>query len=154
MVVKFVSLNIWNGGVLMEELLQFLEKQDADIISLQEVYDGTDQRLPLRYRSLETLLNRLPHSHYSFAADYLERHPSGAVARRGNAILSKFPIRKRDALFFSKSYSEKKTPILGDERLFLVTLPHSLFNSIVAEVVRWNDVIRNVSLKPSLLRVG
>lgn len=90
----------------MEEVLNFLEDQDADIVLLQEVYDGTDQRLPVRYRSLETLLNRLLYSHHSFAADYLEKHPSGAVARRGNAILSRFPIRKKDALFFSNSYSE------------------------------------------------
>lgn len=90
----------------MEELLHFLEFQAADIILLQEVYDGTDQRLPRRYRSLETFLNQLSYPHHTFVADYLETHHSGALARRGNAILSKFPIRKSDALFFDKPYSE------------------------------------------------
>ena len=34
-----------------------------------------------------------------------------------------------------------------DEALSLVTLPHPLFNSIVAEVVRWNDTIRNAGVQ-------
>jgi len=36
----------------------------------------------------------------------------------------------------------------------MVTLPHPLFNSIVAEVVRWNDVIRNVSVPSNQLRAS
>lgn len=36
----------------------------------------------------------------------------------------------------------------------MVTLPYSLFNSIVAEVVRWNDVIRNISVQPNQLQVN
>jgi hypothetical protein len=34
----------------------------------------------------------------------------------------------------------------------MVTLPHSIFNPIVAEVVRWNDVIRNISIQPNQLQ--
>jgi len=33
----------------------------------------------------------------------------------------------------------------------MVTLPPSLFNPIVVEVVRWNDVIRNISMQPNQL---
>jgi hypothetical protein len=36
----------------------------------------------------------------------------------------------------------------------LVTLPHPLFNSIVAEVVRWNDIIRNVSVQSNQLHAN
>lgn len=36
----------------------------------------------------------------------------------------------------------------------MVNLQPPLFNSIVAEIVRWNDVIRNVSVQPSLLQVS
>jgi hypothetical protein len=38
--------------------------------------------------------------------------------------------------------------------LGMVNLPHPLFNSIVAEVVRWNDVIRNLSMQPNPLEPG
>lgn len=39
------------------------------------------------------------------------------------------------------------------EKSLMVTLPPSLFNSIVAEVVRWNDVISNLGTHPNPLRL-
>lgn len=36
----------------------------------------------------------------------------------------------------------------------MVTLPHPIYNSLVAEVVRWNDVIISVNLKAKQLQVG
>ncbi len=36
----------------------------------------------------------------------------------------------------------------------MVTLPHPLYNSIVAEVVRWNDVISNATVESSLLELN
>ena len=36
----------------------------------------------------------------------------------------------------------------------MVTLPQPLFNSIVAEVVRWNDVIRNITVRHNPLQVN
>lgn len=106
MAIKFVSLNMWDGGVLMEELLHFLKQEDADIIALQEVYNGTAPHLPARHRSLQTLLAHLPHTHHRFVADYLEKDSRGARYQRGNAILSKFPITKDGAVFYDKPYSE------------------------------------------------
>jgi hypothetical protein len=39
-----------------------------------------------------------------------------------------------------------------DVLITMVTLPHPLFNLIVAEVVRWNDVICNISIHPNQLQ--
>lgn len=44
--------------------------------------------------------------------------------------------------------------LLKGENSLMVTLPHPLFNSIVAEIVRWNDVIRNVSVQTTPLQAG
>lgn len=38
----------------------------------------------------------------------------------------------------------------GDRYFSLVTLPYLIFNCIVAEIVRWNDTIRNVGIRLSL----
>ena len=46
--------------------------------------------------------------------------------------------------------SENKTLVLICSSI-LVTLPYPIFNSIVAEVVRWNDTIRNVGVQLSPL---
>ena len=91
--------------MLMPRLLQFLQKHDADIVMLQEVYDGTASHLPERFRSLQAL-RQLPYAHRSFFADFLENNREGEKYRRGNAILSKFPIVKEEAIFFNHQYRE------------------------------------------------
>ena len=50
-------------------------------------------------------------------------------------------------MYSIKIGKQKKLP--ASENLFMVTLPHPIFNSIVAEIVRWNDTIRNVSVQLS-----
>lgn len=94
MLVKFVPLNMWHGGLLLDRLLQFLEEQNADVVMLQEVYNGADTDLPPQYRSLQVLNERLQYLYYDFVADYLELDRTGGRAQRGNAILSRLPIAK------------------------------------------------------------
>jgi hypothetical protein len=50
----------------------------------------------------------------------------------------------------SATILQRKNATQGDV-LSLVTLPYPIFNSIVAEITRWNDVIRNFSVEPHLL---
>lgn len=45
--------------------------------------------------------------------------------------------------------NRKDLPIT--DKSLLVTLPYPIFNSIVAEIVRWNDTIRNVGVNSTLL---
>jgi hypothetical protein len=40
----------------------------------------------------------------------------------------------------------KKTPAGVFYLIELVNLPHPIYNSVVAEVMRWNDVIRNIGV--------
>jgi hypothetical protein len=68
-----------------------------------------------------------------------------------NFYTNKFGTPKMSALYTLANI--KKDPSMMDESL-LVTLPPSLFNSIVAEVVRWNDVISNLSIHPNPLQAG
>ena len=51
-------------------------------------------------------------------------------------------------------YSANKKDLSKPEKPLMVTLPHPLFNSIVAEIVRWNDVIRNVSVQANPLQAS
>ena len=34
MKIKFISLNVWIGGVLFDNIVDFLKKEDADIVVL------------------------------------------------------------------------------------------------------------------------
>jgi endonuclease/exonuclease/phosphatase family metal-dependent hydrolase len=103
--ITFISLNTWNGGVLFDDLVNFLRQQDADIVALQEVYNGIHPTLPTRYRTLQQLEKQLDYPYSDFVADYLETDCDTENCERGNAILSKFPILERRAIFFDKPYN-------------------------------------------------
>ena len=42
MKIKVLTLNVWHGGRLWDEMIEFLVKEDADLLLLQEVYNDTD----------------------------------------------------------------------------------------------------------------
>jgi endonuclease/exonuclease/phosphatase family metal-dependent hydrolase len=93
MKIKIISLNLWQGGKLFPEIVEFLQHQQADIIALQEVYDGRDSGLADNYRSMERLTEHLRYPYSNFAQGYTESLPQGKVPH-GNAVLTKFPIAK------------------------------------------------------------
>lgn len=97
MVVKCISLNLWWGGYLMPAVLDFLRSEDADIVALQEVYDGKSPDLDERYRTLDAL-GQLQYPYYDFAQAFIQDDPVGKIPS-GNAILSKLPLISRDVRF-------------------------------------------------------
>jgi len=106
MKLKIVCLNLWQGGNLFDGILDFLSKEDADILLLQEVYNGTDPKLPENYRSIDVLRSKLNYAYYDFAAAMLDIVPEGKVLG-GNAIFSKFPITAQCAIFFDEPFRER-----------------------------------------------
>lgn len=99
MKVKFISLNILHGGELFDEMLAFLKKEDADILALQEVYDGKGTKLEKRFRSFDVLTEELSFSSQAFSPAFLHKTKEVKVAQ-GNAVFSKFPIVSSDTLFY------------------------------------------------------
>jgi hypothetical protein len=74
-----------------------------------------------------------------------------SFARRRSSLEKRILVTdERERLAFK---TENKTLILICNSA-LVTLPYPLFNSIVAEVVRWNDVIGNLSIQPKPLQAN
>lgn len=73
MTFKFISLNLWIGGILLDDIIAFLKAQDADIVALQEVLKTDDQKLPAHYRSLESLNAELNYPYQDFAPAILDK---------------------------------------------------------------------------------
>ncbi len=114
MQVKFISLNLYEGGLLFDNISTFLEEENPDIIALQEVNNGSDPRLPKNLRSMQVLSELLPDYSQFFAPEILVRYPEGKIDI-GNAIFSKFPITKEETVFLNVPYGEYDTvPIGGD----------------------------------------
>ncbi len=97
--VKFISLNILRGGELFDEILQFLKNEDADILALQEVYDGKNEHLERRFRSFDILSRELNYHSQAFSPAFLHATKEATVPQ-GNAVFSKFPITSIDTIFY------------------------------------------------------
>jgi endonuclease/exonuclease/phosphatase family metal-dependent hydrolase len=105
MKVKVISLNLWWGGNLFPAILDFLKAEDADIIMLQEVYNGNAPELEDRYRSMEVLHDNLAYPYSDYAQAFVHDDPAGMIPQ-GNAILSKFAITGKAAHFLAEPTQE------------------------------------------------
>lgn len=104
----------------MSEILAFLRREDADLVLLQEVYDGHTPAWERKFRSMDVLREELGYPHEHFAPAFLERTEFGKV-EQGNAILSKFPIVESQVHFFDQPYGERE-----DKPEFYETTPRNL----------------------------
>lgn len=102
MKLKVVCLNVWIGGVLHDDIIEFLRAQDADIIALQEVLQSDDKKLPIQFRTLDSL-EQLGYPYRHFAPASLDRFPWGDIPC-GNTVLSKLPITGHNVTFFDKTF--------------------------------------------------
>ena len=120
MKIKFVCINLWQGGNLMDEILEFLKREDADVVLMQEVYDGHDPSWERKFRSMDLLRKELGYQHENFAPAFLERTNFGKV-EQGNAILSKYPILESQVYFYDQPYGERE-----DKPEYFETTPRNL----------------------------
>ena len=99
---KLVSLNLWLGGKLLPNILDFLRQEKPDILILQEAYSGTDLALAERFRSLPLIQEALslPFIFFSPAGFF-----PGAGVEFGNAILSRFPFQETETIFFDQPFA-------------------------------------------------
>jgi endonuclease/exonuclease/phosphatase family metal-dependent hydrolase len=175
MTIKIVSLNLWLGGILFDGVVEFLKSQDADVVVLQEVYNGEDPSLDRQFRSMQILQEQLGYAASDFVADFRDIERAEGKAQRGNAILSKFPITQRDAVFFDKPYSEEYRDVPGNYHNCPRDLQHVVLDTTAGEVNIFNiqgvldldggnysqqrknmaeQVIKAVSGKPNVILAG
>lgn len=91
----------------MDEILPFLKREDADVVLMQEVYDGHEPSWERKFRTMDVLRAELGYPHEHFAPAFLERTDFGKV-EQGNAILSKWPILESQVHFFDQPYGERE----------------------------------------------
>lgn len=109
---KFLTLNIWHGGLLMDHLLPFLQNEQADIMCLQEVNDAGAKGSPAHFRSVETLKRYFPGYYFAFDSGMKVIYKEGA-AEHGLLTISRFPIKSHQLIYFTGSYTEIPNPLPG-----------------------------------------
>lgn len=105
MKLKVISLNVWQGGNLFDEIVEFLLHENPDILLLQEVYNSKDAGLARNLRCFDVLAGVLNMPHRHFAPALVDNRAEGNIVQ-GNAIFSKFPITGSNVTFYDHPYRE------------------------------------------------
>lgn len=130
--LKVICLNLWMGGLLFDEILEFLKNEDPDLILLQEVYNGHNTSLKRNFRSFSVLEEKLgfKYSHFApafleivdnSAENYIENFAAGSLIsgevsmvdapkqkiEQGNAIFSKFPLESQETRFYDVPFGSR-----------------------------------------------
>ncbi len=103
MLIKFLTLNLLDGGIFFDNITLFLKKEAPDIAVFQEVYNGQDPSLEPRLRTIARLQETLPDYQYHFAPTATEIL-DGKKVPFGNAIFSRFPITGSNIIFYDIPY--------------------------------------------------
>jgi endonuclease/exonuclease/phosphatase family metal-dependent hydrolase len=137
MTFKFISLNLWWGGNLFPQIIDFLRAEDADIVALQEVHDGGPEASKDRYRSMRVLKTELGYPHQEFALSHMLTLPDG-VFPSGNAVLSKFPIDATSITYLFDSAQDEYLDLPEQWPVFPRILQHAALDTPAGEVNVFN----------------
>lgn len=114
--LKFLTINIWFGGKIWDNLVSFISDERPDILAIQEVYNGQDPSLEKRFRTMNEFENLfgsfLPYN--AFGATLLDK---GVNATWGNAVFSRFPIINYRTVLFDLPFVEYDFSTDTDPRL-------------------------------------
>lgn len=106
--MKLVQLNIWQGR-LLGQILAFLEKEQPDLLCLQEVYSSDlDSVILSFFRSYEAIQATLP-NHQGFFSPVYDIAVLGKQVRFGTAIFSRYPMSDQETVLISGELQSYKT---------------------------------------------
>lgn len=105
MQIKVLSLNVWMGGFIWPEVLNFVRDQAADIIVLQEVYAGINPGFEPRFQSQQLFEAAFPGYDSDFFALIGDQRAVEGLVDNGNQVLSRWPILEKNSVFFDMPYA-------------------------------------------------
>jgi len=103
MPIKFVTLNIWWGGELFDNAIEFLKRENPDILSIQEAITGVGTEVPKKFKTINQIRSEFSYKYYSFAPAFNKQTKYGVI-EVGNVIFSRFPIVFSQTVFFDIPY--------------------------------------------------
>lgn len=124
---KFVTLNLWRGGVLFNQIIKFIKKENPDILALQEVYDGKDKKLDKQYQTIEIFKKQLSYKYFFFSPAFLDHRKIGTL-EQGNAIFSRYPIISTNAIFYDVPYGDFNE----ESSLDFSTVPRNFQHAVIS----------------------
>lgn len=114
MKIKIISLNLWRGGVLMDNVISFIKKENPDILLLQEVQNGLKDNLPDNFKTVDMFKKNLSYPYCYYSPMFLEETEYGNIDN-GNAIYSKFPFLSTKTVFLDFYYRKRISGTNSDQ---------------------------------------
>ncbi len=102
--MKLVQLNVWWGGKLTKDILNFLKDEDADILCLQEAV-SLNKPDPALFLHIEAIQRDLDYQSAVFGGAFSFKFMEGK-ARFGNAVLSKEPIKRSEVIYTNLEHKD------------------------------------------------
>jgi endonuclease/exonuclease/phosphatase family metal-dependent hydrolase len=121
-----MTLNLYEGGVLMDSVLDFLEQEQPDILVAQEALQSDDPSAPLQFQSIEQIQSRM---HFA-ACEYAPSHIDATYEYKpkvGNATFSRFPILEHHLILYGEPFGERTE---RTHKAFSMT-PHNLQHTVI-----------------------
>lgn len=126
--LKILNLNLWEGGLLWENIESFLRLENPDILCLQEANTGTADQ-PENFHTLERLTPLFPEYYSYFSPELHQTWPDGTNGDAGNLIFSRFPIAEQKTIFLHGEYER----IIRDEAKGFSHYPKNM-QSVILDV--------------------
>lgn len=104
MKIKFLTLNLWHGGLIWDNLINYIREENPDVAVFQEVYNGGNKSLENRFQTMNLFRKEFPEFLYcAFEPNVID---SVTKSPWGNAVFSKFPIAQQNSYLFNGSVQE------------------------------------------------
>jgi endonuclease/exonuclease/phosphatase family metal-dependent hydrolase len=97
---------MWQGGLLFDNLLAFLSREQPDILMLQEVLESAETGLDRRFYSVATIRQHLSLPHVDFAPALIDID-DGHRTLSGNAVISRWPITASRTIAYNQPFGER-----------------------------------------------
>lgn len=113
---KFLTLNVCHGGILMDNMLEFLAQEQADIMVFQEVNESDNQAAPINFHTNVPLQKCFPSHNLVFDKGLeLNYIKDNVLTKQGNTTLSLFPVIRHELIYFNSSFAQFDSPLPGDK---------------------------------------
>lgn len=122
MIIKILSLNIWNGGQLLPAPVDFIKQTNPELVALQEVFNASGN-IPDQYRTMEVLTQKLNYPYYDYAQAFIKDFNVGLIPE-GNAVFSRYPIRTAKSTYIATGSKSTYTDSLENWPILPRVLQH------------------------------
>jgi endonuclease/exonuclease/phosphatase family metal-dependent hydrolase len=106
MTIKFMCLNLWSEGNILNNAIAYINKERPDILAAQEAWNSKDKDLPENFKSMPVIMEKCSYAYSTFAEALIDNN-GGNKFPSGNAIYSRWPKTEHKPVFFDQEYGER-----------------------------------------------